>query len=104
MNGGVMIEGKKAPRMLQLSGVDVGLPEVIVQTPSKQFNRMCKTTSKADANLIFRRVWENIKKVDVDKAYAEQGEEWKDLLDDICLFYACRFVLFKKPAPVIIDE
>ena len=105
VSGGLGFSNKEEQKALQediyLSGVDVGKPDVVVKTKGASFKKLCNDITKEQATLNFKEVWRNIKAVDTDKAFAEQGEEWSNLCDDIALFYACRYILFKMPAPVV---
>ena len=101
--GGVMADVKDYKgKTILLSGKDVFLPDVCVKIEMDNFCKMIETTSKDEAALIFPQVWKSLKNVDTDKLYREKGEAWDNLMDDIPIFYACRFVLFKTPAPVAI--
>jgi hypothetical protein len=98
---GVMLKDANSKgKILYISGRDVFLPDVIVKTDYDEFAKMIKDV-KHKASHIFPQVWNAIKKVDADKLYIEQGEDWGNLMNDIVIYYACRFVLFKTPAPVI---
>lgn len=57
--------------------------------------------SKDDAKRVFMFTWFNIKNANTDELYRQQGKAWHNLCDDICLYYASRFVLFNKPMPMV---
>ena len=79
-------------------------PGVAVKTQHKkieQFIEDIRKETKEECAAMFKRVWAVIKLTDVDKVYEEQGMAWRNLMDDIFLFYAYRWVLFKKPIPII---
>ena len=105
MTGGHALSKKQTKMYLKgyihLSGADVGMPEVLVKTKGASFKKLCDDITKEDAKRTFKQIWLSIKAVDVDKAFAEQGEEWQNLCDDIALFYACRLRLFDMPAPIM---
>ena len=84
-----------------LSGADALLPDVIIQTTMEQIEDMINTTTKEDAKMIMSQVWNAIKNVNVDAIYAEKGQAWSNLMDDILIFYTCRFVLFNMPMPIV---
>jgi hypothetical protein len=88
-------------KTMYISGRDVFLPDVMVKTSFDEYVKFIKRTNKREANHIFPQVWNNIKNVDTDKLYREQGQAWSNLMDDIMIYYACRFILFKTPAPVV---
>jgi hypothetical protein len=100
-DGELLSDADVKGKTIYISGKDVFLPSVIVKTTFKVFVKQIKTTTKGEATHIFPLVWNNIKNVDVDKLYREQGEDWGNLMDDIVIYYVCRFILFKTPAPVI---
>lgn len=100
--GGVMLDDDAYKgKMIYVSGKDVFMPDVIVKTSMDAFVKTVNSMSKKRATQVFPQVWANIKKVNVDKVYEEQGSAWKDLLDDIMIYYACRFKLFNTPAPLL---
>jgi hypothetical protein len=99
---GVLVDEKDYKgKAIYISGKDVFLPDVVVQTSYDEFIKLINTTDKRQATHIFPQVWDAIKNVDFDKVYKEQGKAWSNLMDDIVIYYACRFVLFKTPAPII---
>ena len=89
---------------IYLSGKDVFLPDVLVKIKMDKYVKLIDGMSKKEATHIFPQVWKSIKdikKEDVDRLYKEQGEAWSNLMDDIPIYYACRYVLFKTPSPVV---
>ena len=88
-------------KYLFVSGADVFKEDVIVQTTPKSMLDMTERMTMPEANMIFKQTWEAIKATNTATAYAEQGEAWDNLLDDICLFYVARQKLFGKPWPVM---
>lgn len=84
---------------------DIGL-DIIVKTPHTEFQKLIedceKDTTQKAAAILFKQIWASIKMVTkdgTDKIFNVEPE-WSNLMDDIALFYACRWVLFKKPVPI----
>ena len=87
---------------------DIGL-DVLVKTKHKQLQQFIedeKNNSYEENATIFMRVWTAIKeatKDGIDKIY-EVEPEWSNLCDDIFIFYALRWLLFKKPVPIVCNS
>ena len=83
---------------------DVCGSRVAAKTPHKQFQQFIEDTkkkTKKECATVFKQVWAVIKLTDIDKVYEEQGVAWSNLMEDITIFYACRWVLFEKPIPIL---
>ena len=91
-------------KKVYLSGKDVGYEDVLVETDFNELTKTMKSMTKQQATGVFKGTWENLKNIDVDKIYREQGEAWKNFCDDIALFYSARFVLFNVPAPATLQR
>ena len=82
---------------------ELGL-DLLVKTDRNQFDRMleiCEAVmDREDAAHIFKKVWSVIKNTDVDKIYDVQPA-WGKFCDDIAVFFTVRWVLFKKPVPIV---
>jgi hypothetical protein len=100
-DGVMLYDADSKGKTIYVSGRDVFLPDVTVKTSYDEFLQQIKTTTKGQATHIFPQVWNNIKNVDVDKLYEEQGQAWTDLCNDIVIYYVCRYKLFNTPAPVV---
>ena len=83
-----------------VSGHDAFCPDVVVKTTPKELEEAMKI-SKDEAKIVFLNVWRVIKHVNVDELYQRGGVAWSNFMNDIIIYYGCRWVLFNKPAPVI---
>ena len=104
---GIMLEPTKEPEWLLISGEDALMPGVAFWRKSKDVIKMCEDYAelpKQKLKEIMVNVWKNIKTVDLEKVYAEQGKAWEELQLDIEEFYYVRNVLFNKPIPAITAE
>jgi hypothetical protein len=102
--GGVRVAREELPERIFLSGKDCFLPDVLVSTTRKEIEDMVNTTSKADAKIIFPRVWNAIKKIDTDAVYRRGGADWNNLMNDVLIYYVCRYRLFGTPMPMVVDD
>ena len=88
---------------IYLSTKELGL-DVLVKTRHKDFEEMlekCEAEmTREDAARIFKKVWSVIKNTDVDKIYDVQPA-WSNFCDDIAVFFTVRWILFKKPVPIV---
>jgi predicted CopG family antitoxin len=76
---------------------------VLVKMPHKEFQELIEDIKKEGKEVcatIFKRIWAKLKTTDVEKIVGDEPE-WEDLMGDIPVFYALRWVLFKKPVPLI---
>ena len=82
---------------------ELGL-DILVKTDRYQFDRMLEicgaVMDREDAAHIFKKVWSVIKNTDVDKIYDVQPA-WNNFCDDIAMFFTVRWILFKKPVPIV---
>ena len=89
---------------IYLNTSDLGL-DVLVRGSHQAFQKFITTESENsfDKNsMLFKQVWAEIKKATkdgTDKIY-EVEPAWSNLCDDIFIFYALRWILFKKPVPI----
>jgi len=78
--------------------------DILVKTPHKYFTEFlenCEATmSREDAARMFKKVWAVIKKTDINKIYDVQSA-WSNFCDDIAIFFTLRWILFKKPVPIV---
>lgn len=87
---------------------DIGL-DVLVKTKHKQFQQFMEDqeNNSYEKNIrIFKKVWTAIKeatKDGTDKIYDNESE-WGNLNDDIFIFYTLRWLLFKKPVPILLNS
>lgn len=84
---------------------DIGL-DIIVKTSHTKFQKLIEKIEAENSLEYCKRImvsiWIAIKKATkdgTDKIFNVEPE-WSNLIDDIALFYACRWVLFKKPVPI----
>ena len=88
---------------IYLSTEELGL-QVLVKTPHKEFEEnleKCEAEmSREQAAAVFKKAWSIIKKTDIDKIYDVQPA-WGNFCDDIVIFFAMRWILFKKPVPIV---
>ena len=90
---------------IYLNTSDLGL-DMLVKGKHEQMVKCVKYCEKNsfDKNaIIIKRVWENIKKATKDGTDKIHGVEpvWSRLSDDIFIFYAVRYTMFKKPIPIM---
>lgn len=104
--GGVVlnIDDEPAGKIIEISGCDAFMPDVIVRTTVGCIRRTMKEMSKKEARHTFTGVWNAIKNVNTDELYAEQGERWQNLMDDILLYYICRYKIFGTPFPQVLRQ
>jgi len=102
-HGGVVLDTDAIAdnQIIYISGHDAFLPDVVVRTTMECIRRNMEQISKEEARLTFTTIWNAIKNVNTDELYAEQGERWQDLMDDIVLYYVCRYKIFGTAFPVI---
>jgi len=78
--------------------------DVIVKTTHKEFSKIVEEFEEMtldDLKKIFVSIYYNIKKItNIDEIYLVQPI-WSNLMGDCALFYAARWVLFKKPIPLV---
>jgi len=102
---GIVIDDAKEVEMngeIVLSGHDAFHDDVLVRTSKKEIEEcMNEIDTDVKAKHCFRESWNRIKKVNTDILYAEGGENWKNFLDDIVIYYCARFRLFGKPMPAV---
>jgi len=101
---GTVLSEASTPEILYISGADCFKPDVIVQTTHKEIKKIMNDISKNDAKTIFPQVWGALKNTDTDTAYARGGKEWDNLMEDIIIYYVCRFKLFGTPMPSVSAE
>ena len=85
-------------------GAEDFCPGVVVKTTHKQIQHLVeviKKETRKEMAQMFSRIWVSIKHTDIEKAFKEQGEMWGNLMDDIVLIYAYRWMLFNKPISII---
>ena len=99
--GFVLNEANPIPETLYISGEDCFKKGVVVQTTRKYIKELMDMTTKNDAKIIFPQVWGALKNTDTDTVYARGGEEWSNFMDDIIIYYVCRFKLFGTPMPMV---
>jgi hypothetical protein len=102
-DGFVLNEANPIPETLFISGADCFKDDVIVQTTRKEIMDLMDMTSKDDAKAIFPKVWGVIKNTDTDTVYTRGGKAWANYMQDIIIYYVCRFKLFGTPMPMIED-
>jgi hypothetical protein len=94
---------------IYLNAIEIGL-DIITKTPHKQFQEFLehteRTETKENIKKLMVSVWVAIKeatKDGIDKVYNKEPE-WSNLMDDIFIFYALRWILFKKPVPLVLPS
>ena len=90
------------PDTILISGHDAYHPNVGVRTTKKKLLKLL-SQPKNEAIIVFTSVWEVIKNANVDKLYRLGGKAWSDFCEDIVIYYACRFILFGTPIPVVLN-
>lgn len=101
---GVVLSEASTPETLYISGTDCFKPDVFVQTTHKHIKDLMEMTTKNDAKRIFPQVWNVLKNTDTDTVYARGGGDWDNLMEDIIIYYVCRFRLFGTPMPSVSGE
>jgi hypothetical protein len=102
--GFVLNEANPIPETLYISGADCFKPDVFVQTTRTHIKELMDMTTKNDAKIIFPQVWGALKNTNTDTVYARGGEEWDNFMEDILIYYVCRFKLFGTPMPSAFAE
>ena len=101
---GTVLSEASTPEILYIAGTDCFKEGVFVQTTHTHIKELMTDISKADAKIIFPQVWWALKSTDTDTAYARGGEQWALLMEDIIIYYVCRFKLFGTPMPSVSAE
>jgi hypothetical protein len=102
--GGDLVSTPNLPEHIIISGADCFHPDVLVSTTKKEIDDMMESTSKDHAKIIFPRVWNVIKNANSDTLYSRGGKEWSDFMNDIIIYYVCRYKLFDTPFPAVFNE
>ena len=87
-----------------VSGADVFCPDVVVRTTKKEITEMMNEFSADDCRKVFPQVWKVIKNTNTDALYTAGGRPWANFMEDILIYYVCRFKLFGTPIPCIVDD
>ena len=98
---GVVLSEASVPETLYISGADCFKPDVFVQTTHAHIKELMEMTTKNDAKIIFPQVWGALKNTNTDTVYARGGEDWDNFMEDILIYYVCRFKLFGTPMPSV---
>ncbi len=98
---GILLEDKDIPEKLYISGIDCFHPEVRVLTNKKYIDKMMSVITIEKAKQAFQSVWNSIKNVKPELLYKKGGKNWSNFMDDIIIYYICRYKLFNKPIPMV---
>lgn len=82
-----------------ISGRDAFHPDVYVKTTVKAINECTTKITKSQARHVFPLVSKVLRDTNVNAIY--NTPEWSDFCSDVILYYSCRYILFKKPMPMI---
>lgn len=91
---------------IYLDTSDIGL-DILVKATHKKFQEFVDTQEKNSYEKnawIFKQVWIAIKKATKDGTDKICESEWGNLNDDIYIFYCLRWLLFKKPVPILLNS
>ena len=91
------------PNTVYILGDDALHPDVLVKTTHEEIKGVIESYEKDGlARCHFPQIWANIKKVNTDELWATgSSKQLANFNNDILLFYVCRYVLFKKPIPLV---
>jgi len=92
-----------ADELVTIDCAPYGYPECGIQSPNSQIAAMIKELQqlpKSAAKKMYLKVKKNLTGIDIDKAYDEQGQVWKNFCDDIAIRAALELVLFKTLIPL----
>ena len=85
-----------------ISGRDAFHSDVVVKTTMEGINECIDKMSKREARHVFPQVSKVLRDTITDAIY--NTPEWEGFCSDIILYYSRRYILFKKPMPMIEND
>ena len=95
----VRAENVNDDAIILLDASGAGYPDVAVQTTHREIMNMVNATLD-ECKQVLPQVTQALRNKNIDKMFAEKGEEWKDFCDDVAIYYACRFKVHGTLIPI----
>ena len=89
-----------------VSASDAFHKNVVVRTTKQAICELILIMKKDKEDFLrhlFVRLSKSIQNANSHELYKKGGVEWRKFMDDILLYYACRFILFNKQMPISTD-